>query len=49
MQLTENRTFEDVWTFFLFFALPLSAALGFNIFSNVALRVKNLPTPALNY
>ena len=30
-----------------FFALPISAALGLKIFSNV-LGVKSLPTPALN-
>ena len=29
------------------FALPISAALGFKIFSNVALRAKSLLTPVL--
>ena len=33
----------------LFFALPISAALGFKIFSNVAIRVKSLPTPGLEH
>ena len=47
------RTFADMMS--EFFALPLAdrmsdlfLALGFKIFSNVALRVKSLPTPALN-
>ena len=34
---------------FFFFALPISAALGFKIFSNAALRAKSLPTPDLEY
>ena len=33
--------------FFFFFALPISAALCFKIFSNVALRVKSLLSPEL--
>ena len=41
------KTSADVKTFLL--ALPLSAALGFKILSNVALRVKRLPTPALEH
>ena len=28
-----------------YFTLPISAALGFKIFCNAALRVKSLPTP----
>ena len=39
----ESRS-EDVLSFFIF-APPISAVLDFEIFSNVALRVKSLPTP----
>ena len=45
----ENRTSEDVYSSRLFFALPISGALGFKIFSNVALRVKSLPIPGVDY
>ena len=31
-----------------FFALPITAAIGFKIFSKAVLRVKSLPTPGLN-
>ena len=41
------RTSEDVLTIDFFFALPISAALGFTIFSNVAFRVKSLLTPVI--
>ena len=33
----------------LFFALPISAALGFKFFSNVALRDKSFPIPGAAY
>ena len=42
----ENGTPEG--RVYLFFALKISAALAFRIFLNVALRVKSLPTLALD-
>ena len=39
-----HGNFDDL----LYFALPISAALGFKFFFNTALRAKRLPTPAVN-
>ena len=56
--LVENWTCAEVKDFFfalhsifsgkkdIFFALSIRATLGFKIFSNAALRVKNLPIPS---